>query len=100
MTSEKLNHRLLDPKIVGRVLREQRHRVNLSQSDLAKRLGISKSYLCLLESGERTLTVRRFVAVAYELHTTPIKLLEQVLNGHPPRARRRAPRVSKAVREL
>ena len=42
---------------IGSKIRRERRTKGLSQSHLSKNLGISASYLNLLESGKRTITV-------------------------------------------
>jgi len=45
-----------DPVFLGRRIRSLRVRIGVSQADLAKRLGISSSYLNLLEHDRRPVT--------------------------------------------
>lgn len=42
------------PKAIGRILRKARERQRLSQSEVARRVGIGPAYVWLLERGERT----------------------------------------------
>ncbi len=52
--------------IVSKIRKERRTK-GLSQSDLSKKLGISASYLNLLESGRRTITVPLLIKIGNEL---------------------------------
>ena len=52
---------------IGSKIRKERRIKGLSQSDLSKKLGISASYLNLLESGRRTITVPLLIKVGNEL---------------------------------
>ena len=52
---------------IGSRIRKERRSKGLSQSDLSKKLGISASYLNLLESGRRTITVPLLIKVGNEL---------------------------------
>ena len=40
-------------KEFGRFIREARERVGLSQAEAARRVGCSRSYYCMIESGDR-----------------------------------------------
>ena len=52
---------------IGARIRKERRSKGLSQSDLSKNLGISASYLNLLESGRRTITVPLLIKIGNEL---------------------------------
>ena len=52
---------------IGSRIRKERRSKGLSQSDLSKSLGISPSYLNLLESGRRTITVPLLIKIGNEL---------------------------------
>ena len=52
---------------IGSRIRKERRSKGHSQSDLSKRLGISASYLNLLESGRRTITVPLLIKIGNEL---------------------------------
>ena len=60
MTSENLSN-------IGSRIRKERRTKGLSQTDLSKNLGISASYLNLLESGRRTITVPLLIKIGNEL---------------------------------
>ena len=52
---------------IGSKVRKERRKKGLSQSDLSKKLQISASYLNLLESGRRTVTVPLLIKIGNEL---------------------------------
>ena len=52
---------------IGSKIKKERRSKGLSQSDLSKKLGISASYLNLLESGRRTITVPLLIKIGNEL---------------------------------
>ena len=51
---------------IGFKVRKERRSKGLSQSDLSKNLGISASYLNLIESGRRTITVPLLIKIGNE----------------------------------
>ena len=53
---------------IGSKIRRERRSKGLSQSDLSKNLGISASYLNLLESGKRKVNVDLLLKLAEELN--------------------------------
>ncbi len=53
-----------DAPLLGAKLRALRHRENLTQVDLAERLGISASYLNLIENNRRPLTAPLLIRLA------------------------------------
>ena len=53
---------------IGAKIRKERRSRGLSQSELSKNLGISPSYLNLLESGRRTITVPLLIKIGNELN--------------------------------
>ena len=52
---------------IGSKIRKERRARGFSQSELSKKLDISASYLNLLESGRRTITVPLLIKVGNEL---------------------------------
>jgi ribosome-binding protein aMBF1 (putative translation factor) len=63
-----------------RALIEARQTNNLTQSDVACRLGKPQSYVSKYESGERRLDVIEFVEVCAALNIKPIEILERLDN--------------------
>lgn len=60
-------------------LTEARREAKLRQVDLAKRLGWQQAYVSRYETGERSLSVDEYVAVALAIGIDPIELLRRVL---------------------
>ena len=52
---------------IGSKIRKERRTKGLSQTDLSKKLEISASYLNLIESGRRTITVPLLIKIGNEL---------------------------------
>ena len=52
---------------IGSKIRKERRSIGLSQTDLSKKLNISASYLNLIESGRRTVTVPLLIKIGSEL---------------------------------
>jgi transcriptional regulator with XRE-family HTH domain len=59
----------------GAWVRELRHRRKLTQTDLAQRAGISLTYVCEIEGGQRNPTLAVVVRLAGALSTTPSELV-------------------------
>jgi transcriptional regulator with XRE-family HTH domain len=51
-------------KLVGRKLNETRQALGLTQAEVAKRLGVSPSYLSAVEAGRRNLTLGQLANIA------------------------------------
>ena len=51
-------------KVVGRELRNTRRALGLTQAELAKRLGVSASYLSVVEAGKHNLTLGQLANIA------------------------------------
>lgn len=61
---------------IGLLLRQARRRSKLSQSQMAKKLGISKNHLSDLERGKYGLSVSTLLCFCKCLRTTPNELLD------------------------
>jgi transcriptional regulator with XRE-family HTH domain len=61
------------------VIAASRREANLTQEDLAKRLGWHRSRIAKIESGERRVDVPEFITIAGALKVEPEQLLAQVL---------------------
>lgn len=59
------------PMTFGMAVEALRTSAELSQVALAKKLGISKAYLCDIEKGRRPATIERAVAIAKALGQPP-----------------------------
>lgn len=51
-------------KILGRELRETRRALELTQAELARRLGVSASCIAAVEAGQRNLTLGQIANIA------------------------------------
>ncbi len=72
---------------LGQRIRQAREQAQMSQVELARRIGISANALCSIEAGETDPRVSRVVAIARELHVS----LDALVGMEPPvkRPRRR-----------
>jgi transcriptional regulator with XRE-family HTH domain len=75
---------------LGQRIRQAREQAQVSQAELARRIGISANALCSIEAGETDPRVSRVVAIARELHMSLDALV-----GIEPLAKR--PRTRKAA---
>jgi transcriptional regulator with XRE-family HTH domain len=64
------------PKILGRNVREARHRAGLSQEQLAFEAGMKRSYVSDLERGTRNPSVKAIARLAVALGVEPPDLLK------------------------
>lgn len=65
------------PKILGRNVREARHRAGLSQEQLAFEAGMKRSYVSDLERGTRNPSVKAMGRLAVALAVDPADLLRK-----------------------
>lgn len=63
------------PKILGRNVREARHRAGLSQEQLAFEAGMKRSYVSDLERGTRNPSLKAIGRLALALGVEPPELL-------------------------
>ena len=66
-----------------------RHRSDLRQQTLAKRLGKPQSFVAKYEGGERRIDLIEFIAISRALETDPTKLFKEFLAGETPAKARR-----------
>ncbi len=64
-------------KLVCHNLRDVRVQQGLSQQTIAKRSGVSVSYVSMLERGRRTPPLETLDALAKALHVSPLYLLQE-----------------------
>lgn len=60
----------MDYKRLGERIREERHRLNLTQAQLAEAIDISDTYMGAIERGERSLTLDTLVRLVNRLGVT------------------------------
>ena len=70
-------------KVFGASLRDIRRSTQKTQVQLARELGVSVSYVSLLERGERNPPLSRLLQIATVLNTTPVRLVESVSRPQP-----------------
>lgn len=75
-------------KTVAKNLRLMRAHQNISQAGLAKKAGVSMSYISMMERGKRTPPLETLEALAKALKVSPLYLLQE-LSTERPRARTR-----------
>jgi transcriptional regulator with XRE-family HTH domain len=63
---------------IGQHIREKRIKLNISQSELATRLGVSQGLISRIEHGEHPLTVDLLYAISRELHTPISELVKEL----------------------
>lgn len=69
----------MEEKTLGRRIREERLKLNLTQEKLAEDVNLSMAYIGQIERGERSLTLDNLVAVANRLGVTVDYLLSDSL---------------------
>jgi len=62
----------------GIVLREYRKRAALSQEELALTCELDRTFISLLERGQRRPTLNTIFAISKSLHTNPSQLVQEV----------------------
>lgn len=61
----------VDMKLIGRRVRHRREAADLSQDQLAEKLGLSKNHISSIECGKSLLTTKRLLALCDVLGGTP-----------------------------
>lgn len=62
-------------------LREAREGAGLTQTGLAKRLGVGQSYVSKIENGDRRIEVVELVFVCRALGVDPVKFIKAIIAG-------------------
>ncbi|MEF2968392.1 helix-turn-helix transcriptional regulator [Paenibacillus sp. M1] len=65
----------MDYDALGRRLRQERHKMNLTQEKLAEKIEVSDAYIGQIERGERSLSLDTLVKLANQLGVTVDYLL-------------------------
>ena len=76
-------------KAVGRVLAEVRKRQTLDQTELARRIGQSQSFVSKLEQGRRRINILEVQIIAAGLGVTAEKLFAEVTEKVPVKVRKK-----------
>ena len=66
---------------IGDNIRAARIECNMTQAELAEKVGLSQSTIALYEAGKRELTASQIVPFAHVLDTSPLFLLEGTRGG-------------------
>ena len=67
----------MDYKALGKRIREERKRLNLTQAELAEAIDISDTYMGAIERGERSLTLDTLVRLVSRLGVTVDYMLSE-----------------------
>jgi transcriptional regulator with XRE-family HTH domain len=67
-------------EVFGKVLRELREKSNISQEKLAEYCELDRTYISLLERGQRQPTITTIFKLAKALNVSPSALIEKVEN--------------------
>ena len=65
-------------KVFGKVLKQRREALNLSQEELAFEAGLHRTYISLLERGIKTPTLNVLFQLADALDILPSQLIEEI----------------------
>lgn len=71
----------MDYKKLGKRIREERKRLNLTQAELAEDIDISNTYMGAIERGERSLTLDTLVRLVNRLGVTVDYMLADSVSG-------------------
>lgn len=71
---------LLDYKALGMRIRQQRKKLKMTQEDLAKKAGISVSFLGHIERGSRKASLETLLSISSAVEATPDELLRDSLS--------------------
>jgi transcriptional regulator with XRE-family HTH domain len=67
--------------LLGSAIRDRRQNLNLSQEGLAEAADFDRTYISLLERGQRNPSFSNLCRLAAALNTTPSKLLQGIEYG-------------------
>ncbi len=73
---------MVNLKLLGNNIQSKRKQKKFNQEELAYRVGISRNYLSLVETGMREISLSNLVAIADALDTTVTELLTGNQNMH------------------
>ena len=71
-------------EIVGAVLAAARKRANITQVELAARLGKPQSVISAIEAGQRRLDVVEFLVIVRTLGADPVEIFAEVVRSNHP----------------
>lgn len=73
----KIDKRLKPEKALGRVIRERRKALGWSQEEFGFETGLHRTYVGVLERGEKNVSLRNLVLIAGKLGVTASELLAE-----------------------
>lgn len=79
-TSQRAKHERTRQAIASEV-RARRAYVRMSQTDLVRATGLSRSTVSRIENGERDMDVPQLIAICAALQTTPADLLKSAMSA-------------------
>lgn len=62
-------------EVIGENIRERRQFLNLTQNQLAQLMGVHRTYIGMVERGEKNITISSLVKIAKALQVDPKQLL-------------------------
>jgi transcriptional regulator with XRE-family HTH domain len=69
-----------ESNIIGGILREIRKEKKLSQEELADKASLHRTYIGMIENGERNITLIKFLDILKALDTTPLEFFKNYDN--------------------
>lgn len=72
-----------DHKLVGKHLAEVRERANVTQQELAKRLGKPQSFVSAYERGQRRIDILEFLRISEALRADPRQIFSAIFERRP-----------------
>ena len=68
-------------RVFGQVIASRRHKMGISQEELASRAGLNRTYIGDIERGARNVALLNIKRLSLALGTSPSKLLTEVENN-------------------
>ena len=70
-----------DHKVVGIALAAARQGANLTQAELAKRLGKPQSFVSSYEAGQRRVDLLEIIRISESLNADPVTLVREIIGA-------------------
>lgn len=70
----------LDYFFIGKKIKEYRRRMNLTQERLAEQVDLSVTYICMIETGRKHISLQKIAEIAEALDVTIDKLIYESRN--------------------
>lgn len=65
---------------IGKIIKEERTKRNISQLTLGLAVGNDSSYICRIENNKKEPSLRMIIKIANVLNISPLELLEKIIN--------------------